>query len=186
MSSKQLGLGVGAGAQGSDNGGASPPPRGGEASLPSTIPKPTHKRILETLLQRHAPHTVSAPHSPQPLAHSATLPSPLPLPPGPSLALLQPFAPPALNSLPSSPPSPVQVDDATLQKELQARGGPGEVNLWSGRRLGPSGPPAGGPPGGRGDRRREASKYRCVLELDVGRTRGSDAGQHMFCIYFAK
>ncbi|GLC44099.1 hypothetical protein PLESTB_000929400 [Pleodorina starrii] len=86
-------------------------------------------------------------------------------------------------------PARKQVDDATLQKEIQARGGVGERNLWSGRRVGPSvGPPGGdGKRGGPGSQRsRDASKYRCVLELDVGRTRGSDAKQHVFCLYFAK
>ncbi|GFR43542.1 hypothetical protein Agub_g4635 [Astrephomene gubernaculifera] len=85
-------------------------------------------------------------------------------------------------------PARKQVDDATLQREIQARGGLGERNLWSGRRVGPSGPPGGdskrGGPGGQ--RVKDASKYRCVLELDVGRTRGSDAKQHVFCLYFAK
>jgi hypothetical protein len=76
----------------------------------------------------------------------------------------------------------MQVDDATLQKEMQARGGAGERNLWSGKVQGP-----------RGDRRqpgekhsKEVSKYRCMLEIDVGRTRGSDADQHVFCMYFTK
>ncbi|GIL46980.1 hypothetical protein Vafri_3835 [Volvox africanus] len=86
-------------------------------------------------------------------------------------------------------PARKQVDDVTLQKEIQARGGLGERNLWSGRRIGPSvGPPSSdGKRGGPGVQRvKDASKYRCVVELDVGRTRGSDAKQHVFCLYFAK
>ncbi|KAG2445736.1 hypothetical protein HXX76_000342 [Chlamydomonas incerta] len=79
-----------------------------------------------------------------------------------------------------------QVDDATLQKELAARGGGGELNYWSGRKLGPSVPQAGRGAGRQVERVREASKYRCLPEADVGRTRGSDAKQHVFCLYFSK
>ncbi|KAG2485842.1 hypothetical protein HYH03_015425 [Edaphochlamys debaryana] len=80
-------------------------------------------------------------------------------------------------------PARRQVDDATLAREMQARGGPGERNLWSGRKQGSSANPPGGDRRGRD---RELSKYRLVMEADVGRTRGSDAKQHMFCIYFCK
>eukprot|EP00798_Chlamydomonas_sp_ICE-L_P022793 gene22793-29961_t len=39
---------------------------------------------------------------------------------------------------------------------------------------------------GRGLEAMVRSKYRCVPQLDCGRTRGSDANQHVFCIYFCK
>lgn len=77
----------------------------------------------------------------------------------------------------------LQVDDATLQRELALQQGKaGETNIWTGRR-------------GLGQQRdkaaprvkeREASRFRCVPLLDVGRTRGSDAHQRTFCLYFAK
>ncbi|EFJ51028.1 hypothetical protein VOLCADRAFT_116593 [Volvox carteri f. nagariensis] len=59
----------------------------------------------------------------------------------------------------------------------------------AGAEAGPSvgAPGRDGKRGGPGGQRvKETSKYRCVLELDVGRTRGSDAKQHVFCLYFAK
>ncbi|KXZ48148.1 hypothetical protein GPECTOR_30g244 [Gonium pectorale] len=82
-------------------------------------------------------------------------------------------------------PARRQVDDATLQKEIQARGGYGEVNLWSGRKLNPTVPPVGGDKRN-ASRNKDAAKFRLVIEADVGRTRGSDAKQHVFCLYFAK
>eukprot|EP00198_Chlamydomonas_reinhardtii_P012998 XP_001702335.1 predicted protein [Chlamydomonas reinhardtii] len=85
-----------------------------------------------------------------------------------------------------SRPARRQVDDATLQKELAARGGGGDVNYWSGRKMSASVPQPGRGGGRQVERVREASKYRCLPEADVGRTRGSDAKQHVFCLYFSK
>ncbi len=66
----------------------------------------------------------------------------------------------------------------------------GERNLWSGKRIGGVGGGGGGGVPGAGNqakrREHEAAKFRCQPELDVGRTRGSEADQHTFCTYFAK
>lgn len=75
-------------------------------------------------------------------------------------------------------PTHVQADEATLAAHKK-REDAGEINIWSGRRIKGTG-------GGGQKRTREVSQYRCRPEVDVGRTRGSDAKQMQFCLYFAK
>jgi hypothetical protein len=56
-----------------------------------------------------------------------------------------------------------------------------EVNIWSGRRVGPR-------PGStsRGDKQRQPSQYRCHPATDTGKTRGSEGQINTFCLFFAK
>ncbi|KAF5833735.1 hypothetical protein DUNSADRAFT_9842 [Dunaliella salina] len=77
-----------------------------------------------------------------------------------------------------------QVDEQSLQRAMaeKARKESSGRNIWTGKAVrGPQGD--GGPPGRRA---RELSMYRCVPQVDCGRTKGSEAKQRMFCLYFAK
>eukprot|EP00883_Tetradesmus_obliquus_P015807 jgi/Sobl393_1/8964/SZX79374.1 len=56
-----------------------------------------------------------------------------------------------------------------------------EVNIWSGRRVGPR--PDGA---SRADRKRQPSQYRCQPATDAGKTRGSEGQINTFCLFFAK
>jgi hypothetical protein len=82
-------------------------------------------------------------------------------------------------------PARRQVDESTIKKCGGGDGARshGSHNIWSGHSLDkPAGP----------DRptltreKKERSLYRCRPELDVGKTRGSEAHQRTFCLYFAK
>ncbi|KAG1678039.1 hypothetical protein FOA52_000835 [Chlamydomonas sp. UWO 241] len=75
-------------------------------------------------------------------------------------------------------PARRQVDESTIKKEV--REDAGERNLWTGKRINAGRGSGGGRPA------RERSDYRCRPELDIGRTRGSDAKQMQFCLFFAK
>lgn len=73
-------------------------------------------------------------------------------------------------------PARKQVPGPVVQQERGHEGG--DVNIWSGRRMGPRAP--------RAERSRAASKYRCCPATDTGRTKGSRGGINTFCLYFAK
>ncbi|GFH25246.1 C3H1-type domain-containing protein [Haematococcus lacustris] len=82
-------------------------------------------------------------------------------------------------------PARRQVDEATLQRDTQLKKA-NELprNAWSGkvhRQL--TGEEKGAQ---RHDRVKERSRFRCMPEVDCGRTKGSQAQQKMFCLYFAK
>lgn len=68
----------------------------------------------------------------------------------------------------------------------------GDINIWTGRRIGPRGggggasSGGGGRSGGGGSGGRAKSHYRCRPETDTGRTRGSDGRVSVFCSYFAR
>lgn len=91
---------------------------------------------------------------------------------------MQPLPQPASTMHPSD--QRYQVDESTLA----GRADRSDTNIWSGRKLDRPMGPDGRPDFSRGPK--EKSKYRCRPELDVGRTRGSDAKQMQFCLYFSK
>lgn len=80
--------------------------------------------------------------------------------------------------------SPLQVLGAVTtgpQRKGGQQGGPTEVNLWSGKQLGPR-----GERGSKDGRRQQPSAYRCKPILDSGKTKGSQGNVDTFCIFFAK
>eukprot|EP00878_Enallax_costatus_P015387 GHUV01016118.1.p1 GENE.GHUV01016118.1~~GHUV01016118.1.p1 ORF type:complete len:468 (+),score=148.03 GHUV01016118.1:207-1610(+) len=71
-------------------------------------------------------------------------------------------------------PGPVTSDKADTRT--------GEVNIWSGRRVGPRTDGSS-----KGEKRiRQPSKYRCCVATDAGKTRGSEGQINQFCLFFAK
>lgn len=71
-------------------------------------------------------------------------------------------------------PGPV----VTPRPDAKGGGSSGDVNIWSGRRVGPR--------AAREERVRAPSHYRCHPVTDTGRTRGSEGQVNTFCLYFAK
>ena len=80
-------------------------------------------------------------------------------------------------------PARRQVDESTLARELAVRDA-STHNIWSGRAMDKMGGLDRSEMGR--NAKKERSKYRCRPEIDVGKTRGSGAGQMQFCLYFAK
>jgi hypothetical protein len=92
----------------------------------------------------------------------------------------QPPNPPAARQQPT-PTTQVPGPLTDSRRGGDAGGGGGDINIWSGRRMGPRGDrPA------RGERKREASKYRCCPHTDTGGTKGSRGEINTFCMHFAK
>ena len=127
------------------------------------LPNPAATRLLVHCLCHHAHRTLRAP--PHWLLHELATHH-------------RRRRPLAVARLP--PPAPiVQVDaPVTGHEEVHA---PGTVNAWTGRVLREYRKPRE-----EGQRRREASKYRCHPRLDSGWTRGADSGQNYCCLYFAR